>query len=127
MYQAPGRTIGSRFASSYGFPQACSAGVPLQLHRHSTSLARPVGLMLAPRPDRLSAAISPENPIMKRTGQNGGHVSVAKEGPEAALDRRLLLLALQGVRSGISRSELPNDWSGIDGKIADTFNEIVQG
>ncbi len=64
---------------------------------------------------------------MKRTGQNGGHVSVAKEGPEAALDRRLLLLALQGVRSGDFSVRLPNDWSGIDGKIADTFNEIVQG
>ena len=46
MYQAPGRTIGSRFPSFYGFPQAVSAGVSLQLHRHSTSLARPVGVTL---------------------------------------------------------------------------------
>jgi HAMP domain-containing protein/CheY-like chemotaxis protein len=64
---------------------------------------------------------------MKRTGQNGGQVSVAKEGAEAALDRRLLLLSLQSVRSGDFSVRLPNDWSGIDGKIADTFNEIVQG
>jgi len=64
---------------------------------------------------------------MKRTGQNGGNASLAKEGTEAALDRRLLLLALQSVRGGDFSVRLPNDWSGIDGKIADTFNEIVQG
>jgi len=64
---------------------------------------------------------------MKRPGQNGGRVSLAKEGTEAALDRRLLLLALQSVRSGDFSVRLPNDWSAIDGKIADTFNEIVQG
>ena len=64
---------------------------------------------------------------MKRTGQNGGNASLAKEGTEAALDRRLLLLALQSVRSGDFSVRLPHDWSGIDGKIADTFNEIVQG
>ncbi len=63
---------------------------------------------------------------MKRTGQNGGNASLAKEGTEAALDRRLLLLALQSVRSGDFSVRLPHDWSGIDGKIADTFNEIVQ-
>jgi HAMP domain-containing protein len=109
------------------FPQACSAGGALQLPP-SLDFSRQAGrLDAAPRPDRLSAAISPENPIMKRTGQNGGHVSLAKEGPEAALDRRLLLLALQSVRSGDFSVRLPNDWSGIDGKIADTFNEIVQG
>ncbi|HSR91733.1 MAG TPA: HAMP domain-containing protein, partial [Gemmatimonadales bacterium] len=64
---------------------------------------------------------------MKRTGQNGGNASLAKEGTETALDRRLLLLALQSVRSGDFSVRLPHDWSGIDGKIADTFNEIVQG
>lgn len=46
MYQAPGRTIGSRFASLYGFPQAASVRVSLQLHHHSTSLATPVGITL---------------------------------------------------------------------------------
>ena len=62
---------------------------------------------------------------MKRTGQNGGNASLAKEGTEAALDRRQLLHALQSVRSGDFSVRLPGDWSGIDGKIADTFNEIV--
>jgi hypothetical protein len=64
---------------------------------------------------------------MKRTGSNGGQVSVAKDGGDTALDRRQLLLALQSVRSGDFSVRLPNDWSGIDGKIADTFNEIVAG
>ena len=64
---------------------------------------------------------------MKRPGHNGGQVSVAKDGGETALDRRQLLLALQSVRAGDFSVRLPNDWSGIDGKIADTFNEIVAG
>ena len=36
-----------------------------------------------------------------------------------------LLSALQAVRNGDFSVRLPGDWAGIDGKIADTFNEIV--
>jgi HAMP domain-containing protein/CheY-like chemotaxis protein/signal transduction histidine kinase len=42
-----------------------------------------------------------------------------------ALDPRLLLEALQRVSAGDFSSRLPGDWTGIDGKIADTFNAIV--
>ncbi len=41
------------------------------------------------------------------------------------LDRSQLLLALQRVRAGDFTVQLPGDWSGLDGKIADTFNEII--
>ncbi len=41
------------------------------------------------------------------------------------LDRGQLLLALQRVRAGDFTVQLPGDWSGLDGKIADTLNEIV--
>ncbi len=48
------------------------------------------------------------------------------EGPSTAtLDRSQFLHALQQVRSGDFSVRLPGDWSGMDGKIADTFNEIV--
>jgi HAMP domain-containing protein/CheY-like chemotaxis protein/putative methionine-R-sulfoxide reductase with GAF domain len=43
----------------------------------------------------------------------------------AVLDRRQLLLALQRVRAGDFSVQLPGDFAGLDGKIADTFNEIV--
>ena len=36
-----------------------------------------------------------------------------------------LLSALQAVRDGDFSVRLPGDWTGIEGKIADTFNEIV--
>ena len=42
-----------------------------------------------------------------------------------SLDRAELLSALQRVRRGDFSVQLPGDWTGIDGKIADTFNEIV--
>jgi HAMP domain-containing protein/CheY-like chemotaxis protein/signal transduction histidine kinase len=45
--------------------------------------------------------------------------------PATSLDRRQLLHALQRMRSGDFTVQLPGDWSGMDGKIADTFNEIV--
>src|SRR3954467_14867305 len=43
----------------------------------------------------------------------------------APLDRRQLLHALQRMRSGDFSVQLPGDLAGIDGKIADTFNDIV--
>src|SRR6187397_2032812 len=36
-----------------------------------------------------------------------------------------LLRALQAVRDGDFSARLPGDWTGLDGKIADTFNDIV--
>ena len=36
-----------------------------------------------------------------------------------------LLGALQAVRDGDFSVRLPGDWTGLEGKIADTFNEIV--
>ncbi len=42
-----------------------------------------------------------------------------------SLDRSQFLLALQKVRAGDFSARLPGDWSGLDGKIADAFNDIV--
>jgi methyl-accepting chemotaxis protein len=43
----------------------------------------------------------------------------------AVLDRKELLAALQRMRSGDFSVQLPSHWTGVDGKIADTFNDIV--
>ncbi|HWZ61529.1 MAG TPA: HAMP domain-containing protein [Steroidobacteraceae bacterium] len=49
-----------------------------------------------------------------------GHGSASVE-----LDQRKLLRALQAVRDGDFSARLPSDQTGLAGKIADTFNEIV--
>src|SRR5690554_2878997 len=44
---------------------------------------------------------------------------------DSDLDLQLLLSALQAVRIGDFSARLPGHWTGVAGKIADTFNEIV--
>ena len=54
--------------------------------------------------------------------------AVARRRPAAAdssTDLRELLRALRAVREGDFSARLPADWTGIGGKIADTFNDIV--
>jgi HAMP domain-containing protein/CheY-like chemotaxis protein/signal transduction histidine kinase len=49
-------------------------------------------------------------------------------GPDTTIltsPRSELLRALQAVRDGDFSVRLPGDWTGVEGKIADTFNEIV--
>src|SRR5678815_4322817 len=41
------------------------------------------------------------------------------------MDLKQLLGALQAVREGDFSTRLPGHWSGIEGKIADAFNEVV--
>src|SRR5262245_43528066 len=43
----------------------------------------------------------------------------------SSIDLRVLLSALQAVRSGDFSVRLPGHWTGLDGKIADTFNDII--
>src|SRR4051812_30668218 len=45
--------------------------------------------------------------------------------PDGGLDRVVLLRVLSAVRDGDFSVRLPLDWEGIDGKIADTVNDIV--
>jgi len=61
---------------------------------------------------------------MKRTPE-GGASAVVATASDAVLDRRQLLHALQRVRSGDFSVQLPGELTGLDGKIADAFNEIV--
>ncbi len=45
--------------------------------------------------------------------------------PQTSVQLRELLSALQAVREGDFSVRLPGDWVGLEGKIADTFNQIV--
>src|SRR5688500_18941760 len=45
---------------------------------------------------------------------------------EESLDKKLLLNALTAVRNGDFSQRLPSEWVGINGKIADRFNEIIE-
>ncbi|HYQ88629.1 MAG TPA: HAMP domain-containing protein, partial [Candidatus Binatia bacterium] len=45
---------------------------------------------------------------------------------EPALDATQLLLALKAVRKGDFSVRLPETWTGLSGKVADTFNEVVE-
>src|SRR5688500_7934388 len=56
---------------------------------------------------------------------NDGDTLAAASESGSGFDRRQLLHALQRVRRGDFSAHLPGDWAGVDGKIADTFNEIV--
>ena len=58
---------------------------------------------------------------MKSTGKK----TTTVKDVEVALDKRSLLKALTSLKRGDFAAELPSEWTGIDGKIADTFNEIV--
>ncbi len=57
------------------------------------------------------------------TKKNGHGNGVAVAGTSA--DLRLVLATLQAMRDGDFSVRLPGDWIGLEGKIADTFNEIV--
>ncbi|HWP59198.1 MAG TPA: hypothetical protein VNL14_14990 [Candidatus Acidoferrales bacterium] len=43
-----------------------------------------------------------------------------------SLDKRVLLQVLTAIKSGDFSARLPGGWTGIDGKIADTLNDIAE-
>src|SRR5437588_214614 len=55
-----------------------------------------------------------------------GPTPVPHTDPEAQPELRILLEALQSVRQGDFSVQLPGDWTGLYGKVADTFNDIVR-
>ncbi len=60
----------------------------------------------------------------KGNGHKGnGHSSV--RGDASPVDLTILLASLHSMRDGDFSARLPGDWTGIAGKIADTFNDIV--
>ena len=56
-------------------------------------------------------------------GGNGTALAVAPE--SMPVDLAAILAGLQTMRNGDFSVRLPGSWTGLGGKIADTFNEIV--
>ena len=48
------------------------------------------------------------------------------EPPTQAIDSRALLTALTALKKGDSSARLPLNWTGVAGKVADTFNEVIE-
>jgi HAMP domain-containing protein/CheY-like chemotaxis protein/signal transduction histidine kinase len=76
------------------------------------------------RSDRAAAAanldLEGQDPAAEK---NNGHSSAVAESSSA--DFAAILASLQTVRDGNFSVRLPGSWTGLAGKIADTFNEIV--
>jgi HAMP domain-containing protein len=51
---------------------------------------------------------------------------VAKEATANALDTKLLLKTLTALKKGNFSIRLPTDWMGVNGKIADTLNDVIE-
>jgi HAMP domain-containing protein len=65
------------------------------------------------------------NGASRAAGKNGKG-SALRHHPEAPFDRRLLLVALSALKKGDFSVRLPIEWEGLDGKIAETFNDVVE-
>src|SRR4029077_19760860 len=48
------------------------------------------------------------------------------EPPTQVIDSRALLTALAALKKGDFTARLPLDWTGVAGKVADTFNEVIE-
>ena len=77
--------------------------------------------------DAATSVVSGGAPEEKlKNGRNGNSVSVAEPLVEAASgDLSTILASLQTMRNGDFSVRLPGSWTGLPGKIADTFNSIV--
>src|SRR5579871_1119057 len=59
----------------------------------------------------------------KEAGVNGFSAAVSEDMPSA--DLNIMLTCLQSMRNGNFSTRLPGTWTGLSGKVADTFNEIA--
>src|SRR5580704_5835628 len=73
-----------------------------------------------PTPAANPAVASPTATL--KTPKGNGHANVRADGPA---DLTVILASLHSMRDGDFSVRLPGAWTGIAGKIADTFNEIV--
>src|ERR1700704_1228925 len=84
--------------------------------KKTTSPPRPKAANTAPRP-KAAETLSPA-PRPKAAG-NGSRLNGDR------LDEKQLLSALTAFKRGDFSVRLPDDWTGLGGKIADTFNDVI--
>src|SRR4051812_18180864 len=71
----------------------------------------------------LLKSAKPAKAVKAKNGKS--HIPPADSGDPQQIDLGELLTALRAVRDGDFTVQLPTDWTGVNGKIADTFNDIV--
>jgi HAMP domain-containing protein/CheY-like chemotaxis protein len=71
-----------------------------------------------------TASAEKENAPIRKQSSNG-HTAVVME--PGSTEFGLILERMQAMRDGDFSVRLPRSWTGITGKVADTFNEIVMG
>src|SRR5262245_19250335 len=76
----------------------------------------------AAKPSRKrKVVLSPARRASKQVNGNGhGH------GAEGELDAKAILKALNALKRGDFSARLPMEWTGMNGKVADTFNELAE-
>jgi HAMP domain-containing protein/CheY-like chemotaxis protein/signal transduction histidine kinase len=70
-----------------------------------------------------AAAAAAPAPETKGSGRQNGHTVTVAESP--SVDLTIILASLQKMQEGDFSVRLPGSWTGLPGKIADTFNNIV--
>ena len=82
-------------------------------------------------PDSPATAAAARSTLVKKNGHasakrsTNGHANGNGHTNGAATDLHILLHGLQAMRDGDFSVRLPGHWTGLEGKIADTFNEII--
>src|SRR5207248_399479 len=63
----------------------------------------------------------------RRFGSSGENLMPAlQEPPTQGIDTKALLTALTALKKGDFSARLPLDWTGVAGKVADTFNDVIE-
>ena len=70
-----------------------------------------------------ATAVANGKPSVTEDEKKNGHSVLASESTSA--DLSMILASLQTMRDGDFSVRLPGSWTGLEGKIADTFNSIV--
>ena len=76
-------------------------------------------------PDSPATAAAARRTPVKKNGHASAKRYTNGHANGAAADLHILLTGLQAMRDGDFSVRLPGNWMGLEGKIADTFNEIV--
>ena len=111
------------------FAAITASAVATTTGRHSTQVLGSRIMTRTTRGRRESSAAQASNG--PAVAEPTGHIARNDQGGKNGHDKqsqpeiRALLHGLQAMRSGDFSVRLPGDWIGLEGKIADTFNDIV--
>jgi hypothetical protein len=71
------------------------------------------------------SSVATVEPIATHAHGNGGNGTAVAAVAESPPELSVVLAPLQTIRNGDFSVRLPGSWTGLSGKIADTFNDIV--